>query len=113
VVTGSSAATGSPPPPEDSDDDNEWDDDKVPTDKQTVLSDKSKFARTGKQKKGAQIYKGKDGKFYHRDTLHKGKGAELEVYGKNGNHLGTASPKTGKIDTSKAVPGRNIKKEIK
>jgi hypothetical protein len=40
--------------------------------------------------------------------LHKGKGAELEVYNKFGKHIGTANPKTGKIDFSKVEKGRRI-----
>ncbi|SMN17643.1 hypothetical protein CRYPA_1263 [uncultured Candidatus Thioglobus sp.] len=56
------------------------------------------------------MYRGKDGKYYHRDTKHKGRSAQLEVYDKSGNHLGIANPKTGKIDTTKAVKGRDLKR---
>jgi hypothetical protein len=107
------AASAPPPPSGDPDDDGDWGDDETPSDKQTVLSQKDKFSKTGRYKKGAQIYKGKDGKYYHRDTLHKGKSAELEVYNKKGDHVGTANPKTGNINSNKAIPGRNIKKELK
>ena len=58
--------------------------------------------------KGAKVYRGKDGKYYHIDTSHKGKGAELEVYNKFGKHIGIANPKTGKIDFSKVKKGRRI-----
>ena len=49
--------------------------------------------------KGSKVYqKGKY--YYHRDTLHTGKSAHLEVYNKRGKHLGEADPKTGKL-----IPG--------
>jgi len=71
-------------------------DNRVPIDKETILSCSS-FEKTKiTPVKGAQIYK-KNQQFYHRDTLHKGKGAHLEVYNKNGKHLGEADPISGKL----------------
>ncbi|WP_206911734.1 T7SS effector LXG polymorphic toxin [Enterococcus sp. DIV0849a] len=81
----------------------EWEkDNRVPKDNETVLGEKD-FKRTKKKVKGAVVYE-KDGKFYHRDTLHKGKGSHLEVYDKLGNHLGEADPITGEI-----IPGTRDK----
>ncbi|OPX42613.1 cytotoxic [Ruminiclostridium hungatei] len=82
---------------------------RVPKDNETVLKDKTSFTRTSSREKGATIYKGKDGNYYHRDTLHKGKGAELEVYDSQGKHIGTAEPLTGKLRPGTAVAGRKIK----
>ncbi len=59
------------------------------------------------QVKGARVYK-KDGLLYHRDTLHKGRGAHLEVYNKQGKHLGIANPLTAELIPETAVKGRNI-----
>ncbi|WP_430603553.1 colicin E3/pyocin S6 family cytotoxin [Enterococcus sp. DIV0724b] len=58
--------------------------------------------------KGAKVFE-KDGKYYHRDTLHKGKGSHLEVYDKHGKHIGEADPKTGELkpgtaDLNKKLP---------
>ncbi|CAA6806272.1 MAG: Cytotoxic [uncultured Campylobacterales bacterium] len=82
-------------------------------DSDTVLVDKTKYTKIGRTgPKGSQIYKDKNGNYYHRDTLHVGKGAELEVYDKSGKHIGTADPLTGILDTTKKVAGRNIKKYL-
>jgi hypothetical protein len=71
-------------------------DNRVPIDRETILScpsfEKTKITPV----KGAQIYK-KNQQFYHRDTLHRGKGAHLEVYNKNGKHLGEADPVSGQL----------------
>jgi hypothetical protein len=81
----------------------EWEkDNRVPKDNETILGEKD-FKRTKKKVKGAVVYE-KDGKFYHRDTLHKGKGSHLEVYDKLGNHLGEADSVTGEI-----IPGTRDK----
>ena len=86
----------------------EWEkDNRVPKDNETVLKEKE-FKKTKKKVKGAVVYE-KDGKFYHRDTFHKGKGSHLEVYDKLGNHLGEADPETGEIlpgtrDKNKKLP---------
>jgi hypothetical protein len=76
-------------------------------DKDTILQN-GKFTKTKLHIKNGTVYKGKDGKYYHKDTFHTGKGAELEVYNKFGKHIGTANPKTGKIDFSKVKKGREI-----
>ncbi|SMN17525.1 probable hemagglutinin-related protein [uncultured Candidatus Thioglobus sp.] len=76
-------------------------------DKDTLLQN-GKFTKTKLNIKNGTVYKGKDGKYYHKDTLHRGKGAELEVYNKFGKHIGIANPKTGKIDFSKVKKGRRI-----
>ncbi|WP_321386352.1 colicin E3/pyocin S6 family cytotoxin [uncultured Enterococcus sp.] len=83
----------------------DWErDNRVPKDNETVLAEED-YKRTSKKVKGAVVYE-KDGKSYHRDTLHKGKGAHLEVYDKARNHLGEADPKTGEI-----IPGTQDKKK--
>ena len=46
--------------------------------------------------KGARVYE-KDGYYYHRDTLHKGDSAHLEVYDKRGKHKGKANIYTGEL----------------
>ncbi|MBQ8043955.1 MAG: hypothetical protein IJ272_07405, partial [Clostridia bacterium] len=69
---------------------------RIPLDKETILKGK-KFAKVkGRSVKGAQLYK-KGNRYYHRDTLHKGARAHLEVYDKTGKHLGEADPITGKL----------------
>ena len=80
---------------------------RVPLDNETILSNSS-FTKTKIKIKGAIVYKTKDGKYYHRDTLHKGTDSELEVYNKQGQHIGTANPITGTIDATKKVKGRKI-----
>ncbi|VVM28203.1 hypothetical protein BSPWISOXPB_7072 [uncultured Gammaproteobacteria bacterium] len=52
-------------------------------DKDTILQN-GKFTKTKLHIKNGTVYKGKDGKYYHKDTFHTGKGAELEVYNKFG-----------------------------
>ena len=57
--------------------------------------------------KSSKVYqKGKY--YYHRDTLHTGKSAHLEVYNKRGKHLGEADPKTGKLIPGTADPKKRI-----
>ena len=76
--------------------DRNWPDDRVPNDYETILKS-SKFTKTKLPKvKGAKVYK-RDGKYYHRDTMHKGKSSHLEVYNKRGEHLGEADPLTGEL----------------
>lgn len=82
---------------------------RVPKDKETVLKDKDQYKRTNYTEKGAKVYKGEDGNYYYRDTMHGGKSAHLEVFDKQGNHLGEANPLTGILDTSKADPTKHIK----
>jgi hypothetical protein len=82
---------------------------RVPKDFESVLSDKSRFTRTNYDEHGARIYKGTDGNYYHRDTLHTGLGVELEVYNRRGQHIATADPMTGEIKPDTAKPGRRIR----
>ena len=49
--------------------------------------------------------KGKNKKYYEWDNTHN----DIEVYDKNGNHLGSMDPTTGEM-YKPAVPGRTIKK---
>ena len=84
---------------------------RVPLDKETVLSDKSKYTKINRrfpEAKGANVYRGKDGNYYYRDTLHAGKSAHLEVFNKTGKHIGEADVKTGIIDYSKADPTKRL-----
>jgi len=85
------------------------DENRVPKDNETALKDKQKYTRTSRREKGATVYKDNDENYYHRDNFHKGKGAELEVYNGQGQHIGTADPLTGQIEPGSAVPGRKIK----
>jgi hypothetical protein len=72
---------------------------RIPIDKETILIH-SNFRKTKiPPVKGAQVYT-KDSLFYHRDTLHKGKRAHLEVYNKKGLHLGEADVISGQL-----IPG--------
>ena len=65
---------------------------RVPKDSETVLSDSGTYRRTNSRFKGATVYQDGDGNYYHRDTLHTGKGAEIETYDSQGNHTGTITP---------------------
>ena len=79
---------------------------RIPKDSETVLKNGS-YSRTNYEVKGAKVYqKGKY--YYHRDTLHTGKSAHLEVYNKRGKHLGEADPKTGKLIPGTADPKKRI-----
>ena len=82
---------------------------RVPQDKETVLSDKSKYAKTSLRVKGAAVYKGKDGNYYYRDTFHTGESAHLEVFNRQGVHLGEANPITGEIIPGTADPSKTLK----
>ncbi|WP_124726348.1 hypothetical protein [Staphylospora marina] len=81
-------------------------DNRVPLDNETILKDRS-FKRTKHRVKGATVYE-KDGKYYHRDTLHKGEGAHLEVYDKKGRHIGEADPQTGEIKPGTRDPKKKL-----
>jgi hypothetical protein len=80
---------------------------RVPKDHETVLGDSSTYQDTGRRMKGATIYRGTDGRYYHRDTFHTGEGAEIEVYDSSYRHIGTMSP-SGEFDPSGRVNGRGI-----
>ncbi|MGX7047943.1 hypothetical protein RU86_GL000617 [Lactococcus piscium] len=99
-ATGSNYGTSSNSP---------WEiDNRLPFDRETVLSDNT-FKKTSKNVKGATVYK-KNGKQYHRDTLHKGKGSHLEVYDKTGKHLGEGDLLTGEIKPNTADPRKKLPK---
>lgn len=78
-----------------------------PIDSETILKDKS-YIPTNKTFQGAKIYT-KDGKFYHRDNFHRGVASHLEVYNKQGTHLGEADIETGKIIPGTADPNKKLK----
>lgn len=85
------------------------DDKRVPQDKETVLSDKSEYTKIGLRVKGAAVYKGKDGNYYYRDTFHTGESAHLEVFNRQGVHLGEANPITGEIIPGTADSSKTLK----
>jgi hypothetical protein len=70
--------------------------DRVPRDSETILSTSGFIKTKVSRVKGAAIYK-KGDRYYHRDTLHKGKGAHLEVYNSRGQHIGEAHPLNGEL----------------
>lgn len=80
---------------------------RVPLDKETVLN-ASDYIKTSKKIKGASVYK-RGNNYYYRDTMHKGKAAHLEVFDKNGKHIGEADPQTGKIRANSADPKKRLK----
>ena len=84
-------------------------DNRVPIDKETILR-KKEYQKTNIKVKGAQVYKNGD-KYYYRDTFHTGEAAHLEVFDKNGNHIGEANPQTGELipGTADATKKINIK----
>lgn len=88
---------------------------RVPKDSETILSDRSLFDRTGKlYGKHAQIYRHRVTKhYYYRDTFHKGVDAHLEVFDKNGNHLGEADPITGVIREKSKDPDKKLRKDLR
>lgn len=82
---------------------------RVPMDKETVLADKKQYTKTSSRVKGANVYKGKDGNYYYRDTLHTGERAHLEVFNKQGSHLGETDPLTGILKIGTADPSKHFK----
>ncbi|MDF2804822.1 MAG: Hedgehog/intein hint domain protein, partial [Anaerocolumna sp.] len=81
-------------------------DNRVPLDKETILSSKD-YSKTNIKYKGAQVYKNGD-KYYYRDTFHTGEAAHLEVFDKRGNHIGEANPQTGELMPGTADPTKKI-----
>ncbi len=81
---------------------------RVPLDRETFLNDANRFERTNiVEPKGSVVYRDKEtGWYYHRDTFHKGAGAEIEVYDSRGKHIGEVTP-DGQYK-GPAVPGRRI-----
>lgn len=88
---------------------------RAPKDSETILSDRSLFDRTGKlYGKHAQIFRHRVTKhYYYRDTFHKGVDAHLEVFDKNGNHLGEADPITGVIREKSKDPDKKLRKDLR
>lgn len=85
---------------------------RIPLDHETVLNQRDLFQYIGKieQKGGAKVYKNlSNGRFYHRDTFHKGEGAHLEVYDARKNHLGIADPILGELVPDTAILGRKLR----
>jgi hypothetical protein len=80
---------------------------RVPQDSETILAGGG-YNRTSLRVKGAVVYRGSDGNYYHRDTLHTGEGAEIEVYNAQGQHIGTVHPVTG-ASVGGAVAGRVLR----
>ncbi|EKQ57371.1 peptidoglycan-binding protein, partial [Clostridium sp. Maddingley MBC34-26] len=81
-------------------------DNRVPLDKETVLSSKD-YTKTNIKVKGAQVYKNGDN-YYYRDTFHTGEASHLEVFDKRGNHIGEANPQTGELIPGTADPTKKI-----
>jgi RHS repeat-associated protein len=52
---------------------------------------------------------GRATRYFKWDHTH----GHIEVFDRNGNHIGVMDASTGVIDASRAVPGRNIKDELK
>ena len=79
---------------------------RVPLDSETLIGREGLSAKgKGKRVKGAKVYK-RGGGLCHRDTLHKGKGAEIETYNKTGKtHKGAicahCGASKGKVDKKK------------
>jgi D-ribose pyranose/furanose isomerase RbsD len=79
-----------------------------PTDEQTILRDRNRFTPTKYSSNKRRVYKDKLTNYYwYVDRNHIGLHAHLEVFNKNGEHIGTASL-TGDIDSSKRIAGRSF-----
>lgn len=65
------------------------------------------FQRTSMMVKGATVFLRPDGTYVHRDTMHFGRAAEVEVYDKRKKHLMSVCPNCGS-PRGGAVPGRTI-----
>lgn len=57
----------------------------------------------------SKVYIDKDGNYVYRDMLHKGKSAHLEVFNKQGKHIGEADPLTGMIKPNTADKTKTVK----
>lgn len=99
-----------PPPPEFPKDAS-----RAPQDKETCLRNALRFERTHRCNRGEtvcrRIYREKaSGRLFCVDGGHTREGrAELEVFDKHGQHLGTADLETGVLDPSKKEKGRKIR----
>ncbi|MCP3145319.1 hypothetical protein [Pyxidicoccus xibeiensis] len=68
------------------------------------------FNRTSLVVKGARVYQLPDGSHRHLDTLHKGRGAEIETYNGRGHHMGAICPQCGALKPGSIVPGRRLER---
>ena len=80
---------------------------RVPKDSETLIGREGLQAKgSGKRVKGAKVYR-RGNTLVHRDTLHTGKGAEIEVYNSTGNtHLGAMCAHCGTMQPNSQVKGR-------
>ena len=85
------------------------DDTRPPIDEETCLNNGFKFERiAGFVDAGSQVYKDKTvGNYWYIDSIHTGNAAHLEVFDKNGKHVGE-SDLDGIIDYSKADNTKTI-----
>ena len=84
---------------------------RVPLDEESCLINKQKFAKlNGLKSQGRQVYQDISKRYWYIDNAHKGGGAHIEVFDKNGDHIGESDLR-GKIDVSKKVPGRSFEKD--
>lgn len=87
---------------------------RCPQDNETILNSSS-FSSIGKRALGkganASVFQQQStGNLFYRDKFHKGKGAELEVFKKEGqHHLGAMCVLCGHLDTSKRDNKRVLK----
>jgi hypothetical protein len=86
---------------------------RVPLDGETFLGNKElasqlglNLERTDLRMKGATVYQDQHSNYYHRDTLHRGAGAEIECYDRTGKHTGTRGPDGSEKDGP--VEGRTL-----
>jgi hypothetical protein len=82
-----------------------------PRDHETVLGHSpERFSRVGRFERHGRrhVYRETDtNRLFYVDNLHSGLAAHLEVFGPDGDHLGTADL-NGNLNESTRVPGRNI-----
>ncbi|MCU0492914.1 MAG: colicin E3/pyocin S6 family cytotoxin [Chloroflexaceae bacterium] len=71
-------------------------DERAPLPHETILADQNRFTRTGiLARHYEQVYRDKEGNYYHIDRTAKGESAEIEVYDSQGRHIGVIDPQTG------------------
>lgn len=69
---------------------------------------KSGYIKIKIEVKWAKVYKNKEWLYFHRDTKHTWKWAEIEVYDKFGKHIWTSNVNNLNINYNNAVKWRNI-----
>jgi hypothetical protein len=80
-----------------------------PTDLQTVLREHKRFVSTTYYMDGRKVYKELATEYYwYVDNLHYGRAAHLEVFDRNGQHLGEASLE-GLVDSGKRDATKKVK----